>query len=158
MSINDLEIRTELIKSAGLTTGLTDQEVALLADLAEEQSYPKGSIVIREDARSRDLFLVKQGRISIRLKLPSDFGQDEVIYTMREGQILGEIALVDGSPRSASAFTENDVIVYCFDFNKLSSFLDERPHIGYLFMRNIAAILATRIRNTNMLWRNTLLW
>jgi len=146
------------LEETGLTKGMTPDEVRALADLAEHLNYSRGAAIIQEDTKTRDLYVVCNGRVSIRLTLPSTEDKEEVIYSMREGQIFGEIALVDGSPRSATVRAEDDVEVLKFEFQKLSALLDERPRIGYLMMRNIASIIATRVRNTNMLWRNSLIW
>jgi CRP-like cAMP-binding protein len=65
---------------------------------------------------------------------------------------------VDGSPRSATVQTDEEVLAYRFDYDRLSKLLTDYPRIGYILMRNIAAIIANRVRNTNMLWRNSLIW
>ncbi|MBM3325407.1 MAG: cyclic nucleotide-binding domain-containing protein [Calditrichaeota bacterium] len=148
----------ELLKTAGLAKDMTGEEVAALASIAEEQRFARGAEIIREDSKSRDLFVICKGRVSIRLSLPTEVGKEEIIYTMRDGQIFGELSLVDGSPRSATVRAEEEVITCQFDFKKLSALLDEKPRIGYLLMRNIASIISARVRNTNMLWRNSLIW
>ena len=146
------------LAAAGLTTDLTSEELDRLVAIATEQRYARGVAIIREDAKSRDLYIIKRGRVSVRLKLPSELGREEVIYQMRDGQIFGELALVDGSPRSATVQADEEVLAYRFDYNRLSKLLTDYPRIGYILMRNIAAIIANRVRNTNMLWRNSLIW
>lgn len=146
------------LQLAGLVKGMSEDEIEALAKLAEEKEYPRGAIIIQEDSKSRDLYVICCGRISIRLTLPSMESKEEIVYTMRDGQIFGELALVDGSPRSATVRAEDDVTVIRFDFDGLSGLLDSSPRIGYFLMRNIAAIIAARVRNTNMLWRNSLIW
>ncbi len=152
------EDRIITLDTAGLTKDLSDEEIEALVEIAAEKHYSRGVAIIREDAKSRDLYIIHEGRVSVRLKLPSEFGREEVIYQMRDGQIFGELALVDGSPRSATVHADEEVVVYCFNFDRLSRFLLEQPRIGYILMRNIASIIANRVRNTNMLWRNSLIW
>ncbi|MBM3328261.1 MAG: cyclic nucleotide-binding domain-containing protein [Calditrichaeota bacterium] len=148
----------ELLGAAGLTRDFNEEEISALASVAEERRFPKGSEVIREDSKSRDLFVISRGRVSIRLTLPTEIGKEEVIYTMRDGQIFGELSLVDGSPRSATVRTEDEVVCHQFEYVRLAQLLDDRPRIGYLLMRNLASIISQRVRNTNMLWRNSLIW
>ncbi len=150
--------KVQLFESAGIIKEMTLVEAETLAGIAEERVYSKGRIILAEDAKSRDLFVIGSGRVSIRLSLPTESGKEEVIYTMRDGQIFGELALVDGSPRSATVKAEEEVMTCTFDYDRLIKLLDLHPRIGYLLMRNIAAIISQRVRNTNMLWRNALIW
>lgn len=148
----------EILELAGLVKDMTEAEIAALVEVAEERLYTSGTAIVLEDSKSRDFFVIKSGRASVRLSLPSDFGKDEIVFMMRDGQIFGEFSLVDGSPRSATIKAEDDVSAYRFDFDYLTRLLDAQPRIGYILMRNIAAIISTRVRNTNMLWRNSLMW
>lgn len=150
--------KVALLETAGLINGMSPEEAATLASVAEERKYPKGSVILREDSKTRDLFVICSGRVSIRLSLPTESGREEVIYTMREGQIFGELSLVDGSPRSATVRAEEEVITCAYEYDTLNTLLDQQPRIGYLLMRNIASIISARVRNTNMLWRNSLVW
>lgn len=151
-------LRVQLLETAGLINEMTGAESAILSSIGEERAYPKGHVILAEDSKSRDLFVICHGRVSIRLSLPTESGKEEVIYTMRDGQIFGELALVDGSPRSATVKAEEEVITCAFDYDTLMNLLDQHPRIGYLLMRNIASIISQRVRNTNMLWRNSLIW
>ena len=147
-----------VLEKTGLARDLAHEELTTLAKLAREINYPSGTAILREDSRSRDLYLIKKGRISVQLRLSSEDGREELLYSMRDGQLFGELALLDGSPRSATVRAEDDVVVYKFDYDELLSLLEEQTHIGYIFMRNIAQVISARVRNTNMLWRNSLIW
>ncbi len=153
-----LSRRVQLLEAAGLNKEMTPAESEALSGIAEERSYSKGRVILVEDSKSRDLFIICHGRVSIRLSLPTESGKEEVIYTMRDGQIFGELSLVDGSPRSATVKAEEDVVTCAYEYDKLMKLLDENPRIGFLLMRNIASIISQRVRNTNMLWRNSLIW
>lgn len=148
----------KILDIAGLSKDMSEEETRELAGIADAREFSRGTTIIREDSKSRDLYIICCGRVSIRLTLPSMESKEEIIYSMRDGQIFGELSLVDGSPRSATVKAEDDVTVICFDFDRLGVLLEKIPRIGYILMRNIAAIIATRVRNTNMLWRNSLIW
>lgn len=150
--------KVNLLSAAGLIAGMTPEESELLASIGEDRHFTRGTDILREDSKTRDLFVICVGRVSIRLSLPTESGREEVIYTMREGQIFGELALVDGSPRSATVRAEDEVITCAYSYEKLMALLDANPRIGYILMRNLASIISARVRNTNMLWRNSLVW
>ena len=147
----------ELIGKAGLTGDLNPDEALALARLAEERRYPRRGVILRETARTRDLYVIRSGTVSVRMTLPAS-SSSEAIYTLRDGQAFGELSLVDGAPRSATIQAEDAVTVYRFDFDRLSEFLDAHPRIGYILMRNLAGIIASRVRSTNLMWRNTMMW
>ena len=100
---------TMLLKSTGLGAGLSEEQLATLSAVAEEQEITKGTIIIKEESRTRDLYIIRKGRVSVRMKLPSGVEQEEILLMLTEGQIFGEFSLVDGSPRSATIRAEEDV-------------------------------------------------
>ncbi len=148
----------KILEDASLIRDLTDDEINALIEIAEEKRYARGTCIIIEDSKSRDLFVLTKGRATVRLSLPSDREKEEIVYTMRDGQVFGELSLVDGSPRSATIKAEDDVMTYRFDFEKLNNLMNANPRIGFIVMRNVASIISNRMRNTNLLWRNSLIW
>jgi len=138
---------------------IPDEDVRSLASVSSRHNYPQGSVILREDDSSRDLYLIRKGRVSIALNItPADEERKEIIFTLRQGELFGEMSLVDGSPRSASVNAEDNVVLYRLDYEDLIQYLENNPSIGFLFMRNVAGIIAGRTRSTNMLWRNLMIW
>ena len=148
----------EALTKAGFNTGMDVTEVDDLIGIAEEREFSNGIIIIREDSKTRDLYIILKGRATVTLSIPLGKLKEEVVYTMHAGQIFGGLALVDGSPRSASVLAQNKVKTCRIDYDVLNALLEAKPRIGYLLMKNIAAVISARIRNTNMLWRNSLIW
>jgi len=153
--------REDILKtflSSHMTDNMIEHDIDELMKIAEERSYNSGKTIISEDARTRDLYIVHQGKASVKISLPSDVGHQEFVYAMRDGQIFGELSLLDGSPRSATVIAETEVITFRFDYDQLMELLNEQPRIGYYLMRNLAIIISARMRNANMLWRNSMMW
>jgi CRP-like cAMP-binding protein len=148
----------QTFKSSHMTDNMVDHDISELVKISEERTYALGKTIINEDARTRDLYIVHSGKAAITISLPSDLEQQEFVYAMREGQIFGELSLVDGSRRSATVIAETEVITFRFDYNQLMELLNEQPRIGYHLMHNLAIIISARMRNANMLWRNSIMW
>ena len=144
--------------SSHMTDNMVEHDIDALIMIAEERSYDSGKTIISEDARTRDLYIVHRGKASVKISLPSDLGHQEFVYAMRNGQIFGELSLLDGSPRSATVIAETEVVTFRFDFDQLMELLNEQPRIGFHLMRNLAIIISARMRNANMLWRNSMMW
>ena len=77
--------------------------------------------------------------------------QRRVVVNLGEGQIVGEMALIDLGPRSATvrAVTEPTTVqvIRREDFDRLCQ---ENNHIGYIVMRNLAADLSFKLRHRNL--------
>jgi CRP/FNR family cyclic AMP-dependent transcriptional regulator len=81
------------------------------------------------------------------------------IATLREGQTFGEVALVDQGIRSASARCATDSVrLLVIPRQKLLRLCETYPELGYRVMRNMAADLAFKIRNSDLSMREQLLW
>jgi CRP-like cAMP-binding protein len=81
------------------------------------------------------------------------------IATLRDGQTFGEISLVDQGLRSASARCATDnTRLLVIPRDKLLALCVSTPELGYRVMKNIAADLAFKIRNSDLAIREQLFW
>lgn len=73
---------------------------------------------------------------------------------LRQGQVFGEVALVDQGIRSATIrVSQDDTILLRIPRSQLMQLCDTYPVMGYRLMKNLAAELAVKIRNTDWLVR-----
>ncbi|MFC2170974.1 Crp/Fnr family transcriptional regulator [Calditrichota bacterium] len=148
----------ELLKSKGLIDRMTEEQYAKLAEIAELRTFMAEDNIISEITRSRDLYLIKSGVVSIKMSLPTEAKKSEIIDRLHAGDIMGEIAFIDGSPRSATIVAEEDTEVYLFPYEKLHDLMESDPRLGYLMITGIAKILTAKVRQTNLAWRNLMMW
>ena len=76
------------------------------------------------------------------------------VDVMQAGEVFGEMGLLGSKRRSARVSAYSDLVVLKVNQQKLFEILTDTPNIGYLFMRNLAAILSDRIMDMNFMWRN----
>ncbi len=136
-----------------------------LAKFCREVDYQKGDIVVRENTPSDEIFIIVRGTVDIVLdpsllgKATSAGSDAMTIVTLWPGQTFGEVGLVDRGMRSASACAASDdtklLAIGRDDFLKMC---EENPEFGYVLMRNIASDLAFKIRHTDLMLREQLLW
>ena len=141
---------------ADLFFGLTDEQIEKIAAICEQATLPKGFALIEEEENSDSLFVVATGGVDIWLN-PSIVtkemkGVDLVkIAELKPGQAFGEIALVDQGIRSATALTNQDnTIVLRLPRDALMDLCDNNLELGYKLMKNLAADLALKLRNTDL--------
>ena len=110
-----------------------------------------------------EMYIVIRGAIDVQVD-PKTLGLDTdtgptTIATLRQGQVFGELALVDQGLRSASARVATNITqLLVIKRDDLIFLCEEDYKLGYLIMRNIAAEMAFKIRGTDLIVREQLLW
>lgn len=89
------------LKQVPLFDSLQPDEVARLADSMRTQSLKKGDVLFRKGSEGTDLYIIRSGRVKI--VLPSRGGEEVILALFSETDFFGEMALLDGIPRSADA-------------------------------------------------------
>lgn len=145
----------ELLKRSQVFSGLDDEQLARLHALAEPCGFEENEVIVEEDKQGVDCYFVLGGRVDIIIRSP--FGSaSQKIAQIKRGEMFGELSLVDGFLRSATAKASDPVSALRFSNAKLEELMDDDPRIGFTIMRNLANVLSSRIRNTNMKLRNAL--
>lgn len=123
--------------------GLSRDVVAGIAALASTRHYRGGDIIVREFERNSDLIILLEGNA----RITSHSG--DVVAEFGPGSVIGEIALIDEEPRSATVTAMHDVIVAVIPSKALNAFMDMDPQVGKVIMTNIARVLCRRMRTMN---------
>jgi len=137
--------------------GLSADELKLLAQLCVNRSYQRRDVIFKEKSRGTEIYILRKGQVRIELAIKSktDFA---TIHRVQEGEIFGELALVSKGTRSATAECDTDCEVIALSQNDLKELFRKQPRMGYIIMSNLASILATRLRKTNLQLVACFLW
>ncbi|MDY6876471.1 MAG: cyclic nucleotide-binding domain-containing protein [Chloroflexota bacterium] len=155
-----------ILRQADIFYDLTEPQLEMVAALCSEIVSKAGRVIFEENSAGDELYIIASGKVDILVspalvqsattKRPS---HPLTIATLRRGQIFGEIALVDQGLRSASAHcTSKKARLLIIPAARLIKLCDNYPDLGYRLMRNIAAELAFKIRGTDLMMREQLLW
>ena len=79
-------------------------ELAKIAEITDEVVVPAGQCVFREGDFGEELFIIVEGRVRISLR-------GRTLATLKERDYFGEMSLLDGEPRSATAEAEVDTLL-----------------------------------------------
>ncbi len=134
------EYRT--LGSLDLFKHLNFRETTLLLNIAEERTFKRDEIILKEGESGSTMYVVVQGRCSV-LKGTTKIG--EIV----EGSYFGEMALVDNSPRSATVVADTDTVCLCFDRKELFTLMRSQPNIAVKLLWNIAQVLSFRLRKAD---------
>lgn len=91
-------------------------------------SFSAGETIFRKGDEADGMFVVKSGSVSIDLN-------GDIIEVITEGDIFGEMALVDNSPRSATATATTDCELLLVDENGFKKHVYSTPHFGLQVLR-----------------------
>jgi CRP-like cAMP-binding protein len=154
---------TSVLKQADIFYELTNTQLELVASICQEQVFQQDDLVFAENTPGNALYIIAEGEIDIQVD-PALIGGSttlglQTIATLRRGQSFGEVALVDEGVRSAAArCTQPNTHLMIIPREKLMLLCDTYPQLGYRLMRNLAADLAMKIRNTDLQVREHLIW
>lgn len=135
-----------LIAATRLFGDLRQAEQEQLSEYLEAWRVEVGEVLFREGEPGRMLAVVVAGRVAI--ERTSEFGMIHSVAELTTGMALGEMALIDGNPRSATARmaeTGTLLVLHEKDFNRIVS---ERPILAYLIMKKLARSLSLKLRQT----------
>lgn len=154
-----------ILKQADIFYEFTPTQLELVDSICEEKRFGIGEIVFEENSGSDELYVIARGEVEILIDpalvsdRPDTPSNPTTIATLRRGQSFGEIALVDQGLRSATARSaSHDTRLIVIPRRKLMMLCDSDPTLGYRLMRNLAADLALKIRNTDLKIREELLY
>jgi uncharacterized membrane protein len=138
----------EILAEVPLFALLDDQERAALADRLEVVTFVAGHVVFNRGDPGDALYVVRKGVVEMWFK--NDTGERLVLETARPGDFFGELSLLDGGPRTASALVMEDVEALVIDRADLDEFFHLRPAAALDFL----AATGRRLRETTNLLRH----
>jgi CRP-like cAMP-binding protein len=88
------------LRSVPLFRDLDDESLALIAGAARRVKFPKASVVFQEGDPGDYLLIIQKGQVKVVLF--GDDGEEAIVNLLEPPALLGEIALLDAAPRSAT--------------------------------------------------------
>jgi CRP/FNR family cyclic AMP-dependent transcriptional regulator len=131
------------LKNVPFFRRLSQNDVAALAKRLIMRRFGSGQIIFHLGDPAGLLYIITNGKIKI--SHASSDGQEAVLAILGKGDFFGELALLDDSPRSATAEAIEPTEALTLHRDDFLSFLDNNP----LFARHVLHILAIRIRHLN---------
>lgn len=115
------------------------QDRQLFNKIEKYQSFAPGQTIFQQGEPGDQMYLVAEGRVNILL-------DGQIIETVEAGGILGELALIDDKPRSATAVAHNSCRLAPIDQAHFLSLIQNTP----LFAIQVLRVMADRLRRTNL--------
>jgi CRP/FNR family transcriptional regulator, cyclic AMP receptor protein len=152
-----------LLQQVEIFADLRPDQLERISTICSELRYQEGDIIFQENSNSDELYIILKGEVEIQVD-PRTLGTTDksdptTVARLRKGQSFGEVALVDGGIRTASARCgANNTQVLVLERTELIAQCQHDFEMGYVLMRNLASDLALKIRQTDLMVRQQLLW
>jgi CRP/FNR family transcriptional regulator, cyclic AMP receptor protein len=138
------EAKRAALLASPLFQAMQPTELDEILKLASERRYPRGAMIVQKGDRGDAMMAVLQGRV--RVSAVSADGKEITLNVINRGEIFGEIALLDGKPRSADVTAQEDTTLLIVERRHFVPFLRRNED---LYLR-LLAVLCERLRRTSL--------
>jgi CRP/FNR family cyclic AMP-dependent transcriptional regulator len=125
----------------GSFLALVSQETAsAIAKLGRRRMFPRGTTLLRQGQPPHHVLLLLRGRVKVAYA--TDEGREVLFDVLGPGQLVGEVAAVDGNPADASAVAIDDVDTLVVEGGTFQRFVQADPEVARIMLR----LLTRRVR------------
>ena len=122
METPSLDPKLELLQRVPLFAGLAPEALQAIGAIAEERDVEAGTTLTHEGRHEGYFFVIASGTVRIERG-------GQVINTLHDGDFLGEISLLDGGPRTASAIADSSCQLLVMTYARFNQLLDTAPEV-----------------------------
>jgi CRP/FNR family transcriptional regulator, cyclic AMP receptor protein len=127
---------------------LDAQERSTLAELLEAEQFKEGDYVFHLGDAGHSLYIVHNGRVQVYVE--NTEGDKIVLSEIESGEVFGEISLLDGGPRTATAIAMENTELLRLDRESLQELVSTHPHAAL----DLLTVMGRRLRSTDELLRS----
>ena len=134
----------DFLRRVALFSGLTDEEFIDLAALTHNREYKKGTFIVLAEDVGDEFFIIRKGRVKVNIV--HEDGREIILSLLGEGEVFGELSLLDGQPRSANVVTAEPTELIILRRDHFIDLIYKHPHIAAAMLSELAG----RLRKTDM--------
>jgi len=139
----NIEHIISFFKEIPIFSNLSPEEIQTFIYIAKERFFEKGQAIFYEEDMGTSFYIIVSGQVKI-VMLSSD-GREHILGVLKDKDFFGEMSLLDGEPRSATAIALEDVKVLSISRDAFMKLLRENPDICL----KILVTLSKRLRQTD---------
>lgn len=131
------------LRQVSLFSGLSDDEVKELVAVVRRRTFRAGEVIFHRDDPGPVLYVIKEGKVKICLISPD--GQEISLVVFGKGEYFGDMALLDGLPRSADAIAMEKTECFSLQRSDFHNAIMKNPKIAIQVLEE----LSKRLRSTD---------
>jgi len=121
----------EHLKNVELFAGCSKKDLEKIAKAADEITMPAGTIIVDQGQTGREAFVILSGTATVKRN-------GKKVATIGEGNVVGELSLLDHGPRTASVICETDCDLLVISQRHFLGVLDEVPALAHKLLGTLA--------------------
>ena len=134
-----------LLGSKGFTD-LKEPDIEALSSICQEENFKNGDTIFPEEGPAAKMYIIKAGSVKITKKVKD---QENTIAVINAGEFFGEMALLDGMPRSAAAKAGADTTVLTITRDNYQALRAKSPQTALKIVDILVKVLSNRLRQAN---------
>jgi len=134
--------RILLLREVPMFSKLSPEDLEKIAEIAQEQLFASRSLICREGDPGSTLFIIVSGRVDVIITTRK---RENIIASRGPGEFLGEMAILESMPRSATLRARGEVRVLVIEGEAFNAILLDRPEVSISVLRH----MSSRVRQLN---------
>jgi CRP/FNR family cyclic AMP-dependent transcriptional regulator len=131
-----------------LFADMNNSEMREFEKLIHRRAFKANETIFWEGEPGVGMYIIQRGTVTIFKHAPGE-GREE-LATLHSGDFFGELALLDETPRSATAVAKEPSDIIGLFRPDLFELLERKPRLGNKFLFQLATIVGERLKNTNV--------
>ena len=127
--------RIMLLREIPIFADLSPEDLKHVAEIAREEWYPQNTDIFHQGDEGNMMFVIVDGRLQVVRTMD---GKDQILAERGPGDFVGEMAIIDSAPRSATLHTQTEVRVLAIDDETFKGILRERPNVSFAVLRSLS--------------------
>lgn len=125
---------------------LTQADADALSSICAEETFSAGATIFPEESAGDKMYVIKSGSVKITKKVKET---ENTIAVINPGEFFGEMALLDGMPRSAAAKAASDTVVLTITRDNYTALRAKSPQTALKIVDILVKVLSNRLRQAN---------
>jgi CRP-like cAMP-binding protein len=125
----------EQLKQIALFSACTRKELELINGATTKLRFAAGDKLAQQGENGHEFMVIVEGTARVEIG-------GQIVATVGPGEFFGEIALLDGGPRTATVIAETDVVAEVIGQREFAGLIEDSPHLA----KNLLVGLARRLR------------
>ncbi|MDN3649142.1 Crp/Fnr family transcriptional regulator [Reinekea marina] len=135
-----------ILRQHDLFKPLSEELHLAMEQASQQRKYKAGSLIFQRGDPGDRLLIIEAGIIEISLM--SQTGRKSILNHLTQGDVLGEIAVFDGEPRSADAYAKTDVVSLEISRSRIHQVFSDSPEALWQLVK----VLCGRVRNASTMF------
>lgn len=127
---------------------INGEELRVVARQMSVMELEEGDILFKESEKGSFICFISEGELDV-IKTSETSEEGVILATLKKGQSIGEMSIIDNCPRSASVKAKTKALLYILSKSAFDMILERHPRIGIKLLKGISKMLSENLRETS---------